>query len=139
MKSIIMLVLCTTIYSITYAQTTVPTTVETALKQKFPNAQKPLWGKENAHEYEAEFMLNGFKTSANFSDAGKWLETEVEIKAADLPKKVVDAFHKKYAGAEITSASKIETADNKIKYEAEFTNHGKKEEALFDADGNFVK
>lgn len=130
---------CIACTSTIYSQVKVPAAVEAALKQKFPTVEKPLWDKENAHEYEAEFMLKGVKISANFSDAGKWLETETEITVTALPKKVADAFQAKYAGAEITGAAKIETADNKIKYEAEFKTNGKKQEVLFDADGNLVK
>lgn len=139
MKSIITFILSFAFSSIITAQVKVPAAVEAALKQNFPTVEKPLWDKENAHEYEAEFMLKGVKTSANFSDTGKWLETEMEITATALPKKVADAFHAKYAGAEITGAAKIETADNKIKYEAEFKTNGKKQEVLFDADGNLLK
>ena len=57
-----------------FAKTIPPNAVTIAFKQKFPTATNIAWGIESTHEYEAEFIENGVKHSANFSETGKWLE-----------------------------------------------------------------
>lgn len=55
-----------------------------------------------------------------------------EVKEADVPKIVKDAFSKKYAGAKVEEWTK-EDAD----YEAEFKLNKKESSALFSGDGSF--
>ncbi len=105
---------------------------------KFPNATKVKWGKENATEWEAEFNLNGTDESANFSAEGAWLETEAQIKEADLPKAVKDAIDKNYGGWTITEADKTETAKNGTIYEADLKNGNDKKAVAFKEDGTPV-
>src|SRR5712675_83826 len=93
----------------TFAQKiNVPAAVTKAFNSKYPGATNVKWGKENAKEYEAEFKLNGSNVSANFGTDGAWVETETGIKTADLPAAVVAAINKKYPGAAITTAEKVE-------------------------------
>lgn len=66
----------------------VPDAIKKAFALKFPDAVEVKWDKENAHEYEASFDLKGQKYSANFSDLGKWLETESPLTIEQLPEKV---------------------------------------------------
>src|SRR4051812_10101149 len=96
----------------------VPAAVSNAFKSKFPNATNVKWGKESAKEFEAEFKLNGTSISANFNTDGSWVETETVIKTADLPAAVTNAVKKKYPGAAITMAEKLEMPGNKLLYEA---------------------
>jgi len=49
-------------------------------------------------DYEINFKDKGVEMSANFDAAGKWLETETEIKASDLPKEVSASAAKFFAG-----------------------------------------
>jgi hypothetical protein len=82
-----------------FAQSKTPTTVTASFNQKFPNATNVKWDKESAHEYEASFEWKGKKHSANFSDAGEWLETESPITFNQLPEKVQTAFNASHKGA----------------------------------------
>ena len=64
MKKIIFVALvfiCT--YATSFAQGKIPTAVTTAFNQKFSGATNIKWGKENPHEYEADFQWNGEKYS----------------------------------------------------------------------------
>lgn len=58
--------------TVAFAQNTKPTeAAEKAFRQQFPNAKEVKWDKENEHEYEASFVLDGKKGSANFSASGE--------------------------------------------------------------------
>jgi hypothetical protein len=130
MKLIMLLTLCFGASFAASAQKTPPATVVTAFKQKFQNVQKIEWGKEKNGEWEAEFKQGGGEMSANFSAEGKWLETETEIKVADLPASVQSALK----GKKVKEASKILRADGSTVYEAEV----KHKDLLFDANGKMV-
>lgn len=90
-----------------------PRNVEQNFQAKFQNATKVKWDQEEANEWEAEFKMNGDAMSASFDNAGKWLETEKELKKNELPAAVQNAFNVKYAGYKIDEASAIEKPDFK--------------------------
>jgi len=116
----------------------VPAGVQKAFDLKFPGAQTVKWDKENAHEYEATFVWNGARYSANFSDTGDWLETESPMTFTQIPVRVQEAFNKTYNGVIPKSVSKIETSKNTVEYEVEF-NHGKETiELFYGADGTKI-
>lgn len=126
-------------YVTSFAQSKTPSAVVTAFNLKFPNAVKIKWDKENAHEYEASFDMNGEKYSANFNDKGEWLETESPISFNQLPEKVLNTFNTTHKGAIIKTVAKIETAKGLIKYEVEFKNGAKTMELFYTADGTEIK
>src|SRR5258706_8662481 len=97
-----------------------PASVQKAFEQKFPGAEKVKWDKENAHEYEASFKWNKAKYSANFTNTGEWLETEMAIAFKELPDKVKIAFNTAHTVGTAKGAAKIETSKGVIKYEVEY-------------------
>ena len=119
-------------------QTVAPQAVSKAFAAKFPNAKDVKWGKENAHEYEAEFTEGTLKASANFNDKGEWLETEMVIDVSAVPQTVKDAFEKLYPGVTIIAADKIEKSTGTIHYEIEYKSGTKTHEAIFDENGKQV-
>lgn len=112
------------------AQKTPPQAVVTAFGQKFSNVKEVKWGQEKNGEWEAEFEQGGVDMSANFNAAGQWLETETEIKIADLPAPVQTAL----TGKKVKEAAKIMRADGSTVYEAEV----KHKDLLFDATGKLL-
>lgn len=54
-----------------------PAAVLKTFGEKFPGITKVAWSKENAREWEAEFLINNKKTSATFAVDGTWKETEI--------------------------------------------------------------
>jgi hypothetical protein len=112
------------------AQKTPPAAVVSTFNQKFQNVKELEWGMEKNGEWEAEFEQTGGEMSANFSADGKWLETETEIKPADLPAPVQAALK----GKKVKEASKILRADGSTVYEAEV----KKKDMIFDAGGKLL-
>jgi hypothetical protein len=128
----------TTAFSFSSKKDKTPQAVEESFKKKFPDAQKIKWEKENT-EYEASFVVNGIKTSANFTLDGKWMETESTVAISNLPKVVSDGILTAYPGAKIIDAAKIETPEKGIQYEADIKDGKKKMEVLFNAEGKEVK
>jgi len=126
-------------YATSFAQGKTLTAVTTAFNQKFPNATKVKWDKENAHEYEASFEWKGEKLSANFSDTGEWLETESPISFNQLPEKVQTAFNSAHKGATIKAVAKIETSKGITKFEVEFKQSVKTVELFYTTDGREIK
>ena len=139
MKKICLMIVSTVfIFSCSYAITP-PAAVKMAFEKKFPTATKVTWGKEAAKEWEAEFTFEGSKISANFGEDGTWLETEKEIKAADLPVAVAASIKSKYPGWTIAEADKTETSKHGTIYEADLKNGMKKKAVAFKEDGSPVK
>lgn len=88
--------------------------VKTAFEQKFPNAQKVKWSKENETEWEAEFRFKGEEYSANFTSDGVWKETEHEIETSAIPVNVKQTLETEFAGYKIEEAEISETAEGSV-------------------------
>lgn len=112
----------------------VPAVVKDSFAKKYPGIKAQEWEKEGT-EYEAEFDMNKIETSASFDANGNFLQSEVEIKIADLPKGVSEYVAKNLAGKKIKEASKITEADGKVMYEAEVG----EADYIFDSNGSFLK
>jgi uncharacterized membrane protein YkoI len=117
------------------AQKKVPAAVDSAFKTKFTNATNVSWNKENSLEYEAEFTMKGVKYSANFSNTGKWLETEQGIPYEELPELVKQSFTNSHKDDKLKAIAKIETSEGKMYYEIEVKKLLSSEEFFYDANG----
>ena len=139
MKKTILAILCLALSTLLFAQKTKPTAAaEKAFRQKFPDAKNVTWGKEGRYVYEAAFIMDGKKGSANFYGTGEWMETEMAIPQAAAPKAVVDQFMKNFPGATINEVYRIETNKKKDYYEIEYNLKGRKKEARITADGKLM-
>lgn len=116
----------------------VPEKIKTSFAQKFPEASKVKWDKENASEWEAEFMMGGKEYSANYSSAGEWMETEYEIEESEIPADVKANLEKEFSGCKITESEISETATGKV-YEFELKISGEIMEVSMDLSGNVLK
>lgn len=138
-KIIVIAMLCMATMVMAAAQKTqMPTAAEKAFRLKFPEAKKVTWNRENKDEYEASFILNGEKVSANFSATGRWLETEMAIPLSVVPKAVMEAFVKQFPGGKVDRVYEISSPDGKIYYEIEYTLKGKKKEAKLSTAGTII-
>ena len=126
-------------YTTSFAQTKTPKAIETAFKLKFPKATKVKWDKESATEYEANFVINGVKHSANYSNDGTWLETESTTTFDKLPVKVQNAFTASHKKEKVKAIAVIENSTGKILYEIEVTKGLKAIEYFYNADGTISK
>jgi len=135
----IILFLCIGILTTTNAQKNkVTQATEKAFAQKFPTAKEVKWEMESKDDYEASFVMDGKKGSANFSGKGEWMETEMGIQQANTPKAVMDGFNKAFAGATIKEVYKIESKEGKNYFEIEYSLKGKTKEAKLDPTGKVM-
>ena len=114
-----------------------PKSVADNFNTKFQNASKVKWDQEEENEWEAEFKMNGDEMSASFDNAGKWLETEKELKKNELPAAVLNAFNTQYAGYKLGEAAEIEKPDFKG-YELGIEKGEETLEILVTADGKIT-
>ncbi|MCC3160159.1 PepSY-like domain-containing protein [Hymenobacter sp. 15J16-1T3B] len=117
----------------------VPAAVTAAFHKAHPAAKQVKWEKEDGN-YEAEFKQGAEELSVVMTADGKLLETETEIRVAQLPAAVRGKLTSAYAGYQVTEAAKIVTAaTGATTYEAELRKPGKKMDVIFDASGGVVK
>jgi hypothetical protein len=119
-------------------KTKVTTEAQKAFQTKFPTAKEVKWEMESKNDYEASFVMDGKKGSANFSGKGEWMETEMGIPQANTPKAVMDGFNKAFAGATIKEVYKIESKEGKNYFEIEYSLKGKTKEAKLDPTGKIM-
>ncbi len=111
----------------------VPAAVKATFAKQFPTATAK-WEKEDG-KYEAGFKSGGEDRSALFTTNGTMTESEVGMKSADLPTKVLAYVKQHYNGKHIKAGAKITKADGTVIYEAEVNGV----DVLFDDEGNFLK
>jgi uncharacterized membrane protein YkoI len=89
-----------------------PKEVQDAFSEKYSSVQKVDWDQEEG-EWEAEFKWEGTEMTVCFDNAGKWLETETEVKKKDVPSAIMEAINQKYEGWKIEEIEMIEKPDFK--------------------------
>ena len=137
LKTFSFLLLCS-LFAACNTSTDVPQAVKDAFAKKFPDAGSVSWDMENTNEWEAEFQMNGMGYSANFSNDGKWKETEHKIEKKDVPKNVMSALMNVHPDAKIKASEISETKSGRI-YEFEIKAHEKTMEVAVDMDGRIKK
>jgi hypothetical protein len=120
-------------------QAKVPEAVVQSFKSKFSTATKVRWERESATEFEVNFKQNGPSLSAKFNQSGQWLETESEIKMADLPEAVRNAVAQNFKGYAADEIERVETSDKGLIYEMELKRGKEKWEVQFSPEGTVLK
>jgi hypothetical protein len=121
-----------------YSQRIVPEKIKKDFAQKFPTAKSVKWNQEEADEWEAEFKLDSKEMSASFDNSGKWLETETEISAKELPSAVSIAIKTEFGGYKVDEISILESPDLKG-FEVGLKKGETSVEAVFDNTGKVLK
>jgi hypothetical protein len=113
----------------------VPVAVKTSFEKAYPGVKTVKWEKEKG-DFEAGFKQGSKEMSAVFKTDGTQMESELEIKTAELPAQVLAYVKQNYKGASIAEAAKItKTATGEVNYEAEV----KGKDLLFNSAGKFLK
>jgi len=113
---------------------TPPSAAARAFAKDFPASSKAIWEKEGT-AFEVNFYQKEIKISAEYTEKGELLETEVLIKNSDLPASVREYISKQHPGSSIKRAEKLTLPDKQINYEVKV---GQKE-LVFDEGGKFLK
>jgi hypothetical protein len=118
--------------------------VTKAFEKDFPKI-KPVWRKEfdgddvDKLSYEADFTLNNINMTAVYNALGIFKVLEVQIKEAEIPKKISAYMAKNYPKNNIKKAARLMTNSNKITYEMGITINGKWVDAIFNKEGDFLE
>lgn len=136
---LIIFVLCANILSAQQSEKhnsiIVPTAVQSALQQKYPEAKNVTWEKEKGN-YEANWGgKSGEDNSVQFKPSGAFIEIVNAIPVSNLPKNVMAYAREHHKSAFITEAGKVTDSKGAQFYEAEI----KGRDFLFDKNGNFIK
>ena len=115
-----------------------PENVKKEFSQKYAAAKSVKWDSEKPDEWEAEFKVNGTEMSACFDDAGKWLESETEVSAKELPVEVTNTLKNDYSGFKTQESSTIENPEMKG-FELILKKGKTSIEVIFDSTGKVVK
>jgi len=109
----------------------IPAVVTESFKARYPHAEKVAW-KDEITSFEAQFTLNGFTVTADFSSEGEWQNSEKKIQFTDLPGEVHNGFKKsKYADWKITSVVEIDKNGESLQYKVEVKKSGVQKKYLF--------
>lgn len=141
MKKLLTLLICMVFVAFGFAQKPkeeAPAAAKAAFAAKYPTAEKVKWSVEKPGEFEAEFTLNKVESSALFDAAGKFLESETEIKEAELPQTVKATIAKDFAGYKLDEIEEATDAKGITTYEMEAAKGKDKLEISFDANGKLL-
>jgi len=116
----------------------IPAQVKSAFSQKFPKATNVKWGRESDKEWEAEFQNDGISYSANFDNAGNWMETEYKISQNEIPAPVKATLDKEASGSKIKVSEVSETKEGKV-YEFVIGKGEEKAELVIDNAGKVIR
>jgi hypothetical protein len=116
----------------------VPTAILSKFKERFPEATKVKWIKEDNQNYEAEFKMNRQDQSVVYDPDANWIESEIEIKISELPLSVKETLKHQFPGYKIEEASKIDDKANGKGYEVEIEKSGQTLEVRLSANGDFL-
>lgn len=107
---------------------------KSTFEKTHPSATKVKYEKEDGN-YEVNFIENNQKMSVVIDAKGKILETEIELKATELPASIQNYMKEHYKNSILKDGAKITKADGTVNYEAAI----KGKDVIFDAAGKFIK
>src|SRR5690349_17316709 len=97
----------------------IPAEVTNAFQDKYPDAKSVEW-RDKLSSFTASFQLDGTDYVAQFTNKGKWENTEQGIDESDLPEEVKTGFDKsRYADWNMGQMTKIELPGDEFRYKIE--------------------
>lgn len=118
-----------------------PAAVQQAIASQFPKAKAERYSQDVEHgktEYEVVLRTGRQSTEVSFAPDGTVLSQEQRLAVAELPNAVRQALTSTYAQAKVLKAEK-ELKGHTTHYEVLVSNHGKKSELVFDAQGKQIQ
>jgi hypothetical protein len=140
---ILVMVLSTMTFTASGQKTDIPSNVKKAFEQKVSNAKDVEWEYDNEDKlWEVEYEIGNAEFTSAFDESGKWVETEKEIKFAELPEAVKATLKADYSDYEVEEVEYVEKPDGKfyeVEVELEKDDEEVEFELLFSTDGKVVK
>ena len=141
-KTISSLIALLLVSSLSFSQTIstgkVPKDVKKTFSKDYPKAIKPAWSMSESN-YKVEFLFNSVKNSVTYDKTGKWLEKEMSISLARIPKEIKVSLTKEFAGFRSTEAEQITTQDNVTHYHLGIVKGKEAYDVYFSAAGEILK
>ena len=118
----------------------IPAEVNNAFQDKYPDAKSVEW-RDKLSSFTASFQLDGTDYVAQFTNKGKWENTEQGIDESDLPEEVKTGFDKsRYADWNMGQMTKIELPGDEFRYKIEVSKGDiKKRNLYFNSQGRLLK
>lgn len=129
-KSLIILGLLGLFSSPLFAQ---PEVVLNSFAERYSVAENVTWEKEGDY-WKAEFEVRDREGEAIYKPDGEWVQTEIELKAEELPDAVTAAMQKDFPGYELKETQSV-TAPGTYWFEIEMVKGDKEKEVAYSAEG----
>ena len=114
-----------------------PESVLKSFSTMYPNAKEVEWEHEE-DTWEADFTSNEHEISAEYSEAGGWIETETTLHRSEVPSLVVDGIFEKYPNAEFLKFEEVRGEDF-LAYEVDIRFEGEEIEILISGSGMILE
>lgn len=117
-----------------------PNTVQSTFAKKFPGADRIKWERypEEKKEFQVDFNFGDIHLKAFFDKNGNWIETEREIKARDIPERVMLSIRTQYPHDKIIRVYEIEKDGKVLLYEVVLRTDEEKTSLVVSTDGYFT-
>ena len=116
----------------------VPVKVKQAFAKQYPAAKAVKYGLDNT-TYKISFLEQGKECIVTYDNAGKLVETEIEISSDKLPGKVVSSASKNFPGYSIITAVRREAIDKGICFEMDLKKDNEGYSVRFSETGEILQ
>lgn len=114
-------------------------TIDNAFHNQYPSVTRVEWERKNDY-YVADFRQNNAEIEAWYDHQGVWYMTETDVRYADLPQAVKDAFEQsEYAAWRIDDIDMLEYPDRETVYIIEIEQGKAEYDLYYTSDGVLAK
>lgn len=110
-----------------------------AFHRKYPAARAIDWRKDDHGYHEAHFELDGKSLRADFTDDGRWVETERSVDYDELPDAVKAVVKDKYDPDDVVEVEFVDHAEKGQFYDVELEDKGEKFDVEITVDGRIIE
>jgi len=110
---------CTSYTIVSAQQLKIPVQVKKSFEQRYPNAKAVNWSfNQDDKLWDVVYEKEALEYSSSFSEAGDWLQTDINIKITELPDAVMNTLREQFLEYDIEEIERLETPEG-LFYEIE--------------------
>ena len=113
----------------------VPDPVLDAFRDRYGEPKDVDWAVDSNGFWEAGFEKDGDKHRADFTESGRWVETERSVRFEDLPDALKTAIRREHGDREIAEIEEVHSQVKGHFYDVEFDRQGPNEDIEYGVDG----